>query len=69
MTKWWNLVITVTLPFDTQEEAMAYRDRDSWPEALWDLFGENTVIGGRIEEADSGKWPWNEVEADERRRD
>jgi hypothetical protein len=59
--KWWNLVIEVTVPFDTREEAMAYRDRDDWADSVFELFGDNAVIGGCIEEADSEKWPWKET--------
>jgi hypothetical protein len=51
MECWWNCVVEVTLPFDTQEEALNAFTDDETIAALFAILGENAVIGGRVEEA------------------
>jgi hypothetical protein len=51
MERWWNCVVEVTVPFDTAEEARNAFTDDETLDALFALFGENAVIGGRVEEA------------------
>jgi hypothetical protein len=49
--RWWNCVVEIVVPFDTPEEARnAYTD-DETLDRLFEIFGENVVISGRVEEA------------------
>jgi hypothetical protein len=51
MERWWNCVIEITVPFDTAEEARnAFTDEETI-DRLFEIFGNNVVMGGRIEEA------------------
>jgi hypothetical protein len=56
--RWWNAIIQVTLPFDTAEEAQAAVHDGDTADRLIEVFGDNAVISGRIEEAVEGVWPY-----------
>lgn len=51
MERWWNCVVEVTVPFDSEEEARNAFTDDETIDRLFEIFGNNAVIGGRIEEA------------------
>jgi hypothetical protein len=51
LDRWWNAVVEIWIPFDTPEEAREAFTDDDTLDRLFEIFGENTVIGGRIEEA------------------
>ena len=57
MGRWWNAVIEIRVPFDTAEEAEAFPDGDVI-DRLIEILGRNVSIGGRIEEAVEGVWPY-----------
>jgi hypothetical protein len=51
MERWWNCVVEVTVPFDTPEEARSAFNDEATIDALFEIFGNDVVISGRIEEA------------------
>jgi len=51
MERWWNCVVEITVPFDTPEEAMTAFTDDETIGRLFEIFGGDAVISGRIEEA------------------
>jgi hypothetical protein len=58
MERWWNAVVEIMVPFDTEEEARnAFRD-DETIEAVFAIFGPPAVMSFRVEEAVEGVWPY-----------
>ncbi len=56
--RWWNAVIEIRIPFDTFEEARHAFTDDDTIDRLFDIFGNNATIGGSVEEAVEGVWPF-----------
>ncbi len=54
--RWWNAVIEV--PFDTPEQAREAFTDDETIDRLVNIFGSNATIGGTVEEAVEGVWPF-----------
>jgi hypothetical protein len=56
--RWWNAVSEIRVPFDTPEDARAAFEDDDTFDRLFEIFGDNATIGGRIEQAVEGVWPY-----------
>jgi len=56
--RWWNAVVAIRVPFDTPEEARDAFTDDETIDRLFDIFGNNATIGGTVEEAVEGVWPF-----------
>lgn len=50
--KWWNAVTEIRVPFDTRDEAIAGTVTDEQYAILIELFGEDALVGGHIEEVE-----------------
>lgn len=57
MERWWNAVIEITVPFDTAEEAIAFSHGEV-VERLVEILGPTASVGGTVEEAVEGIWPY-----------